>query len=84
MITEVPPEKESYVVKIDPSNGEPLGKYPVRCHELNIAADGTLLPATPSSQLLLLAPGSKAALQSYFPTLDRGFSLKFSGAPCAD
>jgi len=53
---EAPPEKESYVVKIDPSNGNPLGKFPVRSHELSIAADGVLLPATRSSQLLLLAP----------------------------
>jgi len=53
---EATPEKESYVVKIDPSNGEALGKYPVRSHELSIAADGVLLPATRSNQLLILAP----------------------------
>lgn len=53
-----PPEKESYLVKIDPANGKLLGKYPMRSHELGIASDGTLLPATRSSQLLLLqAPG---------------------------
>jgi DNA-binding beta-propeller fold protein YncE len=52
----VAPEKESYLVKIDPSSGALLGKYPVRSHELGIAPDGTLLPATRSSQLLLLKP----------------------------
>ncbi len=56
---DAPPDKESYVVKIDPSNGVPLAKYPVRSHELSIAPDGTLLPATRSSQLLLLEPLAK-------------------------
>jgi DNA-binding beta-propeller fold protein YncE len=51
-----PPEKESYLVKIDHSNGLLLGKYPVRSHELGIADDGTLLPATRSEELLLLKP----------------------------
>jgi len=50
----VAPEKESYLVKINPSSGALIGKYPVRSHELGIAPDDTLLPATRSSQLLLL------------------------------
>ena len=58
---EAPPEKDSYVVKIDPSDGEPLGKYPVRSHELSITADGALLPATRSSQLLILAPRKQSS-----------------------
>jgi DNA-binding beta-propeller fold protein YncE len=50
----VAPEKESYLVKIDRSTGALIGKYAVRSHELGIAPDGTLLPATRSNQLLLL------------------------------
>jgi DNA-binding beta-propeller fold protein YncE len=42
------------VLKIDPASGTRLGRVEVRAHELTIAPDGTLLPATLSSQLLVL------------------------------
>jgi len=47
-------DEEFNVVKIDVATGKILGKFGVRSHELGIAPDGTLLPATRSSQLVLL------------------------------
>lgn len=44
------------VVKIDLASGDIVGKFEVRSHELSVAPDGTLLPATRSSQLVLLRP----------------------------
>lgn len=52
----VPLETEFHVVKLDPLNGKMLGRVQVRSHELAVGPDGTLLPATRSSQLLLLRP----------------------------
>jgi DNA-binding beta-propeller fold protein YncE len=49
-------DEEFNVVKIDLASGKILGKFGVRSHELGIAPDGTLLPATRSSQLVLLKP----------------------------
>lgn len=46
-------DEESNVIKIDPANGKMLGRFEVRAHELSIAPDGALLPATRGSQLLL-------------------------------
>ncbi len=46
-------DKVSNVIKIDPANGKMLGRFEVRAHELSIAPDGALLPATRNSQLLL-------------------------------
>lgn len=46
-------DEESNVVKIDPSDGKMLGRFEVRAHELSIAPNGVLLPATRSSKLLL-------------------------------
>ena len=50
---EVSLDTEFNVVKIDPTNGRMLGRVEVRAHELAVAPDGSLLPATRSSQLLL-------------------------------
>jgi DNA-binding beta-propeller fold protein YncE len=50
------PDRESYVVKIDLSTGTILGKYESRAHEISVAPDGTLLPATRGSQIVLLKP----------------------------
>lgn len=52
----VPLDNEFNVVKIDLSTGKLLGKFEVRSHELAVMPDGTLLPATRSSQLVLLRP----------------------------
>jgi DNA-binding beta-propeller fold protein YncE len=41
------------VLHIDPASGTMLGRLDVRAHELTIAPDGALLPATLSSQLLV-------------------------------
>jgi len=49
---DVPREQEFYVVRLDPATGRPLGKIEVRSHELAIAPDGTLLPATRGNDLL--------------------------------
>jgi DNA-binding beta-propeller fold protein YncE len=46
-------DTEFSVIKIDPASGTMLGRVEVRAHELTIAPDGALLPATLSSQLLL-------------------------------
>jgi DNA-binding beta-propeller fold protein YncE len=46
-------DTEFNVVKVDPANGKMLGRFEVRAHELAVAPDGTLLPATRGSQLLL-------------------------------
>lgn len=46
-------DTEFNVIKIDPASGTMLGRFEVRAHELTIAPDGALLPATLSSQLLL-------------------------------
>jgi hypothetical protein len=42
------------VVKLDPASGKMLGRFEVRAHELAVAPDGAILPATRGSQLLLL------------------------------
>ena len=49
-------DNEFNVVKIDLTSGKILGKFEVRSHELAIGSDGTLLPATRGSQLVLLKP----------------------------
>ena len=49
-------DEEFHVVKIDLASGKLLGKFSVRSHELGIAPDGTLLPATRGNQLVLLKP----------------------------
>lgn len=49
-------DTEFNVVKLDPANGKMLGKFEARSHELAVAPDGTLLPATRSSQVVLLRP----------------------------
>jgi DNA-binding beta-propeller fold protein YncE len=46
-------DTEFNVIKIDPISGKMLGRLEVPAHELTIAPDGALLPATLSSQLLL-------------------------------
>jgi DNA-binding beta-propeller fold protein YncE len=46
-------DMEFNVIHIDPASGTMLGRVEVPAHELTIAPDGTLLPATLSSQLLL-------------------------------
>jgi DNA-binding beta-propeller fold protein YncE len=50
------PERESYVVQIDLATGKILGKQETRSHELSVAPDGTLLPATRDSHLVLFKP----------------------------
>jgi DNA-binding beta-propeller fold protein YncE len=45
-------EMESNIVRIDRATGRMLGRIEVRAHELAIAPDGTLLPATRSSVLV--------------------------------
>lgn len=45
--------EEAWVVKIDASTGEMLGRADVVAHELAFSPDGTLLPATRSGELLL-------------------------------
>ena len=52
----VPLDNEFNVVKIDLASGKILGKFEVRSHELAVTPDGTLLPATRGSQLVLLTP----------------------------
>lgn len=52
----VPLDNEFNVVKVDVATGKLVGKFEVRSHELSVASDGTLLPATRSSQLVLLRP----------------------------
>jgi len=52
----VPLDNEFSVVKLDPITGRMLGRFEVRSHELAVAPDGTLLPATRGSQLLLFKP----------------------------
>jgi DNA-binding beta-propeller fold protein YncE len=47
-------DEDFNVVKIDLASGKILGKFGVRSHELAVGPDGTLLPATRSSQLVLL------------------------------
>jgi DNA-binding beta-propeller fold protein YncE len=47
---------QSNVIWIDPATGEMLGRVEVFAHELAFAPDGTLLPATRSSELLLFRP----------------------------
>jgi hypothetical protein len=42
------------VLKIDAVSGKMLGRVEVPAHELTIAPDGALLPATLSSQVLVL------------------------------
>jgi DNA-binding beta-propeller fold protein YncE len=42
------------VLKIDPASGTMLGRVEVPAHELAVAPDGALLPATLSSQVLVL------------------------------
>ena len=50
----VPWDTEFNVLKLDPASGTMLGRVEVPAHELAIAPDGALLPATLSSQLLVL------------------------------
>ncbi len=52
----VPLDSEFSVVQIDLANGTILGKFEVRSHELAVMPDGTLLPATRGTQLVLLKP----------------------------
>jgi DNA-binding beta-propeller fold protein YncE len=52
----VPLDSEFYVVKIDLANGRFIGKFEVRSHEIAVTSDGTLLPATRGSKLVLLKP----------------------------
>jgi DNA-binding beta-propeller fold protein YncE len=49
-------DEEFNVVKIDLATGKILGKFGVRSHELAVAPNGTLLPATRSGQLVFLKP----------------------------
>lgn len=44
------------VVKIDPVSGKMLGHVEARSHLLMVAPDGTLLPATRGSDVLLIRP----------------------------
>jgi DNA-binding beta-propeller fold protein YncE len=47
-------DTEFNVIKIDPASGTMLGRVEVPAHELAVAPDGALLPATRSGQLLVL------------------------------
>jgi hypothetical protein len=47
-------DTEFNVLKIDPTSGKMLGRVEVPAHELAVAPDGALLPATRSGQLLVL------------------------------
>jgi DNA-binding beta-propeller fold protein YncE len=47
-------DMEFNVIKIDPASGQMLGCVEVRAHELAVAPDGALLPATRSGHLLVL------------------------------
>jgi DNA-binding beta-propeller fold protein YncE len=51
-----PSAPEASVIKIDLASGRIVGKYPIDSHELAVAPDGTLLPATLTGQLILLKP----------------------------
>ena len=53
---DAPLDREFNVVRIDLASGKIVGKFEVRSHELAVAPDGTLLPGTRSSQLVLLKP----------------------------
>jgi len=48
----VPLEQEFHVVRIDMATGRPNGKIAVRSHELAIAPDGLILPATRTGELV--------------------------------
>lgn len=50
------PDNAFNVIKIDLASGRILGKFAARAHELAVAPDGTLLPASLSDQLILLRP----------------------------
>ena len=50
------PDRESYVVQIDLATGKILGKQETRSHELSVAPDGALLPATRDSHIALFQP----------------------------
>jgi outer membrane protein assembly factor BamB len=50
------PDTVFNVIRIDPASGKILGKFAARAHELAVAPDGTLLPATLAGQLILLRP----------------------------
>ena len=52
----VPLDSEFSVVQIDLANRTILGTFEVRSHELAVMPDGTLLPATRGTQLVLLKP----------------------------
>jgi streptogramin lyase len=48
--------EEAYLIKLDPSTGEMLGKVEGFGHELAFTPDGSLLPATVTDQVLLFRP----------------------------
>ena len=49
-------DTEFNVVKIDRSTGRIAGRFEVRSHELDVAPDGAILPATRSSLLVVYRP----------------------------
>jgi DNA-binding beta-propeller fold protein YncE len=49
-------DREFHVVKIDLRNGKIVGKVEIRSHQLAVAPDGSLLPATRGSEVVLLKP----------------------------
>jgi hypothetical protein len=57
------PDSASFVVQIDPDSGKIVGKYPMWAHELAVAPDGSILPAsleaaTAPQHLFVLRPES--------------------------
>ena len=48
--------EEAYVIKIDPANGEILGRMDGYGHEMAFSPDGTLWPASSASELVLFRP----------------------------
>jgi DNA-binding beta-propeller fold protein YncE len=51
-----PTARAFHVIQIEPASGRIVGKYPMEAHELAVAPDGTLLPATLTGRLVLLKP----------------------------
>jgi DNA-binding beta-propeller fold protein YncE len=52
----VPLEQDNVTVKVDPKTGKFLGHIETRAHQIGVGPDGTFLPATRDSQLVMYRP----------------------------
>ncbi len=53
---DAPPQKEAMLLEIDPSSGRVLAKIDAFGHELDVASDGSLLPASLGKELVVYRP----------------------------